>query len=106
MVNTYITPFIQKYGTRDGIILSELCKKEYESWKKGLGFCKQDCENVMPFLTTKQIRDSVDTLLKNGCLERLPSNASLDRTIRYRINPEVFNNYMKTLLENKEKGNV
>jgi hypothetical protein len=106
MVNSYITPFIQKYGTRDGIILSELCRKEFESWKKGLGFCKQDCEDVMPFLTVKQIRNGIDTLLKNGCLERLPQDRSLDRTARYRINPEVFNKYMKTLFENKEKGTV
>lgn len=106
MVNTYITPFVQKYGTRDGIILSELCQKEFESWKKGLGFCKQDCENIMSFLTTKQIRDGIDALLKNNCLEKLPPNASFDRTIRYRINPEVFNSYMKTLLKNKEKGAV
>jgi hypothetical protein len=104
MVNTYITPFIQEYGTKNGIILSELCHKEFESLKKGLGFCKQDCENNMPFLTNKQIRNGIDALLKNGCLERLPPNNSFDRTVRYRINPDVFGNYMKTLLENKKEG--
>jgi hypothetical protein len=104
MVNKYVTPFIQKYGTRDGIILSELCQKEFESWKRGLGFCKQDCENAMPFLTGKQIRDGVEALLKNGCLERLQANPSFDRTVRYRINQAVFNDYMKALLNEKKEG--
>jgi hypothetical protein len=105
MVNTYITPFIQEYGTRDGLILSELCQKEFDSWKNGLGFCKQDCEKAFPFMTEKQIRSGIKALLKNGCIERIPESTSFDRTEKYRINPQVYKNYMKALIDkNKTQG--
>ena len=98
MSNTYIPLFVRKYGTRDGLILSELCQKEFESRKEGPGFSKHDCENVLPFLTGKQIRSGINNLLKNGCIEFIP-NASFDRTAKYRIKQDVFNQYIKTLLE-------
>jgi hypothetical protein len=104
MVNTYVTPFIQKYGLRDGLILSELCGQEFNSWKKGLGFSKKDCESVLSFMTGKQIRSALHGLLKSGCIERLAANNSFDQTAKYRINPDVYNNYMKSIIENN-KGN-
>ena len=98
MVNTYITQFMQKYGIRDGLILSELCRKEFDAWKR-LEFGKRDCQNALPFLTVKQVRAGIESLLKSGCIEFIPS-PSFNRTAKYRIRQGVFNLYKKALLKN------
>jgi len=105
MSNTYIPLFVREYGVRDGLILSEICKKEFELWEKGIGFSKHDCENVLSCLTSKQIRSGINNLLKNGCIEFIP-NSSFDRTAKYRIRQDVFNQYVKTLLEEKNNADT
>jgi hypothetical protein len=102
MVNTYITSFIKKYGPREGLILSELCQSQINA-KDATEFKKQDCESILSFLSSKQIRTGITNLLKNGCVEQI-QNVSFNRTAKYRIKQEILNHYMKSIIDNTKPG--
>jgi hypothetical protein len=94
-----IIDFARQYGIKEGLILTELCRRAYISETQIMPFSVTIGKDFFPYMSVKQIRLSLQNLRAAGCIEIYSEmKMSFDRTRQYRINDIVFQNYIQAML--------
>jgi hypothetical protein len=94
-----IVEFARKYGIKEGIILTELCRRMKVSGTAAIPFSVSLGREHFPYLTEKQIRISLANLREQGCIMRAcEKERVMDRTSWFRINDQVYQYYLHVMI--------
>jgi hypothetical protein len=94
-----IIEFARKYGIKEGLILTELCRRVQASGSTDIPFSVTLGLEHFPYLTGKQIRLSLARLREQGCIMRAyEQERSMNRTSLFTINDKVYQYYLQIIL--------
>jgi hypothetical protein len=94
-----IVDFARKYGIKEGLILTELCRRMQVSGTVAIPFSVSIGKEHFPYLSEKQIRLSLAHLREQGCVRRAyEQERSMDRTSLFQINSKVYQYYLQIML--------
>jgi hypothetical protein len=79
-----IAGFARKYGVKEGLVLTELCRRMQISGTAAIPFSVSLGKQHFPYLTEKQLRLSLKRLREQGCKEVPLAAAGNKRRIRER----------------------
>ena len=95
MIRIYIEEFVIKYGLKNGIVLTELCKGVFNLHEKIL--TNNDCIKFLQFLTFKQIRIALEELVNKNCIIKETKHEGFKRESKYYINEEIYDVFLKEI---------
>jgi hypothetical protein len=99
-----IVDFARKYGIKEGLILTELCRRMQVSGTAAIPFSVSLGKEHFPYLTEKQIRLSLACLREQGCIRRAyEQERTIDRTSRFHLNNNVYRYYLQVMIM-EQKG--
>jgi hypothetical protein len=94
-----IVEFARKYGIKEGLILTELCRRMKVSGTAAIPFSVSLGKEHFPYLTEKQIRLSLANLREQGCVRRAyEKERYMDRTSLFLINDKVYQYYLQVMI--------
>ena len=94
-----VIEFARKYGVKEGLILTELCRRMRLSGAAAIPFSVSLGKEHFPYLTEKQIRISLARLRDQGCIRRsYEQDKTVDRTSLFQINNKVYQYYLEIIL--------
>jgi hypothetical protein len=94
-----IVEFARKYGIKEGLILTELCRRMKVSGTAAIPFSVSLGKEHFPYLTEKQIRLSLANLREQGCVTRAyEKKRAMDRTSLFLINDKVYQYYLQVMI--------
>jgi hypothetical protein len=94
-----VIEFARKYGIKEGLLLTELCRRMRLSEAAAIPFSVSLGREHFPYLTEKQIRLSLENLRKQGCIKRAyEQEKTIDRTALFQLNNTVYQYYLHILL--------
>ena len=94
-----IVEFARKYGIKEGLILTEFCRRMQASGAAAIPFSVSLGKEHFPYLSEKQIRTSLANLREQGCVRRTyEQERSMDRTSLFKINDKVYQYYLQIIL--------
>jgi hypothetical protein len=94
-----IVEFARKYGIKEGLILTELCRRMQLSGTVAVPFSVSLGREHFPYLTEKQIRICLENLRAQGCIKRAyQKEQTIDRTAQFEINNRVYQYYLQIIL--------
>lgn len=94
-----IVDFAKKYGIKEGVILTELCRRMQFSGTAAVPFSVSLGREHFPYLSEKQIRICLASLREQGCIRRShETEQTIDRTSRFEINNTVYRYYLQVIL--------
>jgi hypothetical protein len=98
-----IVDFARKYGIKEGLILTELCRSMQLSGAAAVPFSVSLGRELFPYLTEKQIRISLENLRDQGCIKRAyEKERTIDRTAQFEINSRVYQYYLRIILAEQD----
>jgi hypothetical protein len=98
-----IVDFARKYGIKEGLILTELCRRMQLSGAAAIPFSVSLGREHFPYLTEKQIRISLENLREQGCIKRAyEKEQTIDRTAQFEINNKVYQYYLRIILAEQD----
>jgi hypothetical protein len=102
-MNTHIViiEFAKKYGLKESLILTELCRRAYISGSEGIPFSVSQGASFFPYLSEKQIRLALQKLKTMGAISTVQGSPTLDRTMRYCIHKTVCQFYRQIIMANQ-----
>jgi hypothetical protein len=103
-----IVDFARKYGIKEGLILTELCRRMRLSGTAAIPFSISLGKGHFPYLTEKQIRLSLARLREQGCIKRAyEQEKTIDRTSLFQINNKVYQYYLQVMImEQKDLAEI
>jgi hypothetical protein len=101
---TLLVDFIRGYGVKEGVILSELCRRVCLNGNAACCFSVPDCTRLFDYLTEKQIRTSINRLLEHGCIVHAGPRDNFDRTIRFRVSDKAYRSYFNAVIGNEQQA--
>jgi hypothetical protein len=94
-----IVEFARKYGIKEGLILTELCRRMRDSGTATIPFSVPLGREHFPYLSEKQIRLSLAKLRQQGCVRRAyEKERTMDRTSLFRLNDKVYQYYLQVMI--------
>jgi hypothetical protein len=94
-----IVEFARKYGIKEGLILTELCRRTHIAGTATVPFSVSLGKEHFTYLTEKQIRLSLARLREQGCVRRENTKArSMDQTSLFRLNDKVYQYYLQVMI--------
>jgi hypothetical protein len=94
-----IVEFARKYGVKEGLILTELCRRMKVSGTAAIPFSASIGKEHFPYLTEKQIRLSLSHLRQHGCVKRIyEKERGMDRTSLFQLNDKVYQYYLQVMI--------
>jgi hypothetical protein len=94
-----IVEFARKYGIKEGLILTELCRRMQVSGTAAVPFSVSLGREHFSYLSEKQIRLSLAHLREQGCIRRAyEQERTMDRTSLFHINHKVYQYYLQIIL--------
>jgi hypothetical protein len=94
-----IVEFARKYGIKEGLILTELCRRIKASGTAAIPFSVSLGREHFPYLTEKQIRLSLTHLREQGCIRRIyEKERGMDRTSWFRLNDKAYQYYLQVMI--------
>jgi hypothetical protein len=94
-----IVEFARKYGIKEGLILTELCRRTRVSGTAAIPFSVPLGREHFPYLSEKQIRLSLANLREQGCIRRAyEKERAMDRTSLFRLNDKVYQYYLQVMI--------
>jgi hypothetical protein len=94
-----IVEFARKYGVKEGLILTELCRRMQVSGTAAIPFSVSMGREHFPYLSEKQLRLSLTHLREQGCIRRAcEKERAMDRTSWFRINDKVYQYYLHVMI--------
>jgi hypothetical protein len=94
-----IVEFARKYGIKEGLILTELCRRMQVSGTAAIPFSVALGKEHFTYLSEKQIRLYLARLREQGCIRRAyEQERSMDRTSLFHINNKVYQYYLQIIL--------
>jgi hypothetical protein len=98
-----IIDFARKYGVKEGLILTELCRRMRVSGEAAIPFSVSRGKEHFPYLTEKQLRRSLENLREQGCIRRTEENEkTVDRTARFQINKKLYQYYIQAMIADQD----
>jgi hypothetical protein len=98
-----VIEFARKYGIKEGLILTELCRRMRLSGTAAIPFSVSLGKEHFPYLTEKQIRISLAHLQEQDCIKRsYEKDKTIDRTAMFQINSKVYQYYLEIILVEKD----
>jgi len=95
-----VIDFARQFGIKEGLILTELCRRMYSSGENSIPFSVKAGKDCFPYMTEKQIRLALENLKNAGVIGTILGNGgrqTLDRTLRYRIPDTVYQYYARIM---------
>jgi DNA-binding transcriptional regulator PaaX len=90
--------FARRYGIKEGLILTELCRRMRVSGEADIPFSVSAGKEHFYYLSEKQIRVSLAKLREQGCVRRVyEKERTVDRTSHFQINSRVYQYYMQII---------
>jgi hypothetical protein len=90
-----IVEFARKYGIKEGLILTELCRRMRVSGMAAIPFSVPLGREHFPYLSEKQIRLSLENLREQGCIRRTyEKERTMDQTSLFQLNDKVYQYYL------------
>jgi hypothetical protein len=94
-----IVEFARKYGVKEGLILTELCRRMRVTGKADIPFSVSIGKEHFYYLSEKQIRISLANLREQGCVSRISEKErTVDRTSRFQVNNQVYQYYLQIII--------
>jgi hypothetical protein len=94
-----IVEFARKYGVKEGLILTELCRRMQISETAVIPFSVSLGKQHFPYLTEKQLRLSLAHLRQHGCIKRIyEKERAMDRTSLFQVNDKVYQYYLQVMI--------
>jgi hypothetical protein len=96
----FVIDFARQFGVKEGLILTELCRRMYSSGENSIPFSVKAGKDFFPYMTEKQIRLALENLKNVGGIRTILGNRgqqTLDRTLRYRIPDTVYQYYVQIM---------
>jgi hypothetical protein len=84
-----VVEFAKKYGVKEGLILTELCRRAYSSGVNAIPFSVSQGKAFFPYMSEKQIRLALDNLKAAGSIDIAHSAPTVNRTISYSVQEAV-----------------
>jgi hypothetical protein len=96
--HSVVVEFAKKYGIKEGIILTELCRRAYASGGAAVPFSVSMGKAFFPYISEKQIRLALDNLKALGGISvSVPEEPSVDRTLSYGVDKNAYAYYLDIL---------
>jgi hypothetical protein len=93
-----IVEFARKYGVKEGLILTELCRRMRISGAAAIPFSVSLGREHFSYMTEKQIRLSLTHLREQGCIMRTyGKEKTIDRTSLFQINNKAYQYYLQVM---------
>jgi hypothetical protein len=92
-----VIEFARKYGVKEGLLLTELCRRAYISGEDTVPFSVSQGKAFFPYMSEKQIRLSLDNLKRAGSISAANGLPALDRTRRYYIQKNIYQFYLQII---------
>jgi hypothetical protein len=89
-----VIEFARKYGIKEGLLLTELCRQAYISGVNIIPFSVFQGKAFFPYMSEKQIRLALHNLKTAGCIAIAPGPPTVDRTRKYAIQEAVYQCYV------------
>jgi hypothetical protein len=100
-----IVEFARKYGVKEGLILTELCRRVQVSGTAAIPFSVSMGREHFPYLSEKQIRLSLTHLREQGCIRRIyEKERAMDRTSWFQLNDKAYQYYLHVMI--MEQGSM
>jgi hypothetical protein len=96
-----VIEFARKYGIKEGLILTELCRRAYSSGVNAVPFSVSQGKAFFPYMSEKQIRLALDNLKAAGCVAKAYSSPSVDRTNNYSVQKAVCQFYANVMTDHQ-----
>jgi hypothetical protein len=93
--------FVKNYGIKEGIIISELCRRTGLAGNAPCCFSVAACTAIFDYMTEKQIRTALNNLLAHSCIRRAGSGNTPDRTIRFQVSNAAYQTYFNAVTINE-----
>jgi hypothetical protein len=93
-----IVEFAKKYGIKEGLLLTELCRRVYISGSESIPFSVSQGKAFFPYMSEKQIRLALRNLRTAGSIAIVQSSPTFDRTRWYRIHETLYQYYLQFML--------
>jgi hypothetical protein len=94
-----IVEFARKYGIKEGLILTELCRRMRVSGTAAIPFSVSIGKEHFPYLSEKQIRLSLVNLRGQGCVRRVyEKEKTMDRTSMFQLSDQVYQYYLQVMI--------
>ncbi len=95
---SFITAFAEHYGLKEGIILTELCRKTHLSGIPAILFSVPECRRQLHFLTEKQIRRAIKNLQEQQCICVCQNSIKgFNRTLSYTVADDIYKIYLEAI---------
>jgi hypothetical protein len=92
-----VIEFARKYGIKEGLILTELCRRAYSSGVNAVPFSVSQGKAFFPYMSAKQIRLALDNLKAAGSIAIAPGAQTVDRTSNYSVQEAVGQFYANVM---------
>jgi hypothetical protein len=92
-----VIEFARKYGIKEGLLLTELCRRAYISGMNMVPFSVSQGKAFFPYMSEKQIRLALHNLKAAGCIAIAHSHPTVDRTRKYGIQAEIYRFYLQIM---------
>jgi hypothetical protein len=94
-----IIEFAQKYGLKEGILLTELCRRMFVSESMVIPFSVSQGQLFFPYMSVKQLRLALQNLKRTGAITPVKEDTpTFDRTRRYQIQTAPYQYYVQTVM--------
>jgi hypothetical protein len=96
-----VIEFARRYGIKEGLILTELCRRVYVSGVIAVPFSVSQGKDFFPYMSEKQIRLSLHNLKAAGCIAIAHNSPTVDRTQQYGIQESIYKFYTHILMSDQ-----
>ena len=97
--HTIVIEFAKQYGIKEGLVLTELCRRAFNSGTNAIPFPVSQGLAFFPYLSTKQIRLSLQKLkLKGVIVPILPETQTFDRSCHYQIEETTYRKFQQIMI--------
>jgi hypothetical protein len=93
-----VIEFARMYGIKEGLLLTELCRRVYVSSKNAVPFSVSQGKAFFPYMSEKQIRLSLQNLKTAGCITIARGSPTVDRTRKYCIQETIYKFYAQIIM--------
>jgi hypothetical protein len=89
--------FAKDYGLKEGLILSELCRRTCLQGGSLFHFSAIDCIRLFDYLTEKQIRMALNNLLRRRGIGKVSLEKAFNRTIHFQVSNAACQSYFNAV---------
>ncbi len=98
MLQFFVISFAEKYGLKESLILTELCKQTHTAGSSHVSLSVLECSRIFAYMSEKQIRITLKKLIEIGSISIYePDQKTFDRTLQYQVQDEIYQTYLQAV---------